>query len=311
MEIVYPINKQILEFKSIDNKTFNVDNAKEYSSSHEPSLIFDKPYVFSSSFKLEIEKPIFETKQQIDLHDYSDLKVTNMNSTFEAINILKYKCPSWRKTFEDSESELKVISDALDRNIIRNGHYVPNKKNLFKAFELTPLDTVKVVIVGQDPYHQILHNGEPRATGLSFSVHETDEIPSSLQNIYKEISSEIPSWQHPRHGNLTSWAKQGVLMLNICLTCVPGNAGSHSKYKLWMPFIIKVLNEIKKYNPKCIFVMWGAKAQEIDQYIGEKSVKLVSAHPSGLSASRGFFKCGHFVKINEHLVANNQTPISW
>lgn len=229
----------------------------------------------------------------------------------EAISLLIPRFPSWMSIFDEAREELKIICKALDNDVTRNGHFLPHKNDLFRALELTPLDKVRVVIIGQDPYHQILDNGQPRARGLSFSVAPTDAIPSSLNNIYKEIANNYPGWVRPTNGDLTPWAKQGVLLLNSCLTVLPGQAGSHSKYKVWLPFILKILNHLGKIRPNCIYVMWGKDAQTIGVYLNDKSHKLVAPHPSGLSASRGFFGCGHFRRINDILESGGESPIQW
>jgi uracil-DNA glycosylase len=221
------------------------------------------------------------------------------------------RMPSWLPVFQQAQAELKTIAAVLDADVARYGRFYPLKDNLFKAFELTPLDQVRVVIVGQDPYPQLLSNGLPRAQGLSFSISREDVIPSSLQNIYKELAMEFPDWTIPKHGDLTQWAAQGVLMLNVCLTCPQRGAGEHAKYGVWMPFIAKVLAAIKAVRPNCIYVMWGTQAQKLAPKLSEQSIQLMAAHPSGLSASRGFFGCNHFKLINQHLVKAGETPIQW
>jgi uracil-DNA glycosylase len=227
-----------------------------------------------------------------------------------AIEMLKSRMGTWIPTFERSKFEFSRISTALQNDVVAVGNPYPLKNNLFKAFEHTPLDKVKVVIFGQDPYPQAF-NGEPRAQGLSFSVKHEDAIPSSLKNIFKEIQRSYPEWVPPLHGNLEGWAEQGVLLLNSCLTCRPGQPGYHSKYKVWMPFIVRVLKSLEIHRPNCIYVMWGAEAQKMSPQINEKSIQLTSSHPSGLSAYRGFVGCGHFKTINTLLVDQGEMPIKW
>jgi uracil-DNA glycosylase len=234
-------------------------------------------------------------------------QLSNETPMTEVIDILKHRCLSWINTIDNSSAELDKICKFLDTDVC----FLPDKNDLFRAFELTPLESVRVVIIGQDPYPKILSNGRPRAKGLSFSVDERDIIPSSLKNIFKEIATDYPNWIRPSHGNLTKWAEQGVLMLNVCLTCPPGEPGKHSKYMLWMPFILKILADIDKVRPNCIYVMWGKQSQKIESYLGKKSVKLTAAHPSGLSASRGFYGCGHFKEINDYLLKIGEKEIEW
>lgn len=220
---------------------------------------------------------------------------------------------TWEKVFKESEYELKDISKTLDKQEELYGIYYPLKKNIFAAFDYTPLSLVKVVIVGQDPYPQSYINEEgfevPRAQGLSFSVSKDDTIPSSLKNIYKELYDSYRGFMTPDHGDLTSWAKQGVLLLNSCLTLRPGLPKSHDE--LWLGFIKRICKAIAIKNPNCIYLLWGKEAQNIKTMIGEKSVVLEAAHPSGLSANRGFFKCNHFNKANDILIKQGKEPIDW
>ena len=237
--------------------------------------------------------------------------ITNANSTLEAIEDFKNRNENWRSIFEECKDELYKIATALDSRIPWEGHYVPNKCNLFKAFELCPLDKVRVVIFGQDPYYQILSDGTPKAQGISFSVSKNDDIPKSLMSIYKEIKKSYPGWERPLHGDLSSWCSQGVLMLNVCLTCAPNLKEVHLKYKVWLPFITKILKAIAQIRPNCIYVMWGNPAQDLEQYLNEKSIKLKTSHPSGLSSYRGFDGCNHFKMINDHLQSFGESPIIW
>ncbi|CAH6418332.1 Uracil-DNA glycosylase [uncultured virus] len=219
--------------------------------------------------------------------------------------------PSWEHVFKEAKAELANISTLLEEDNARIGnHFVPRKCNVFRAFELTRLQDVRVVIWGQDPYHTILDTGECIAQGLSFSVPYGNAIPPSLQNIFKEIKNCYPDFQYPSHGCLDAWARQGVLLLNSSLTTQPGTAGAHSKYMLWMPFMARVAAAIAKVNPTCIHVMWGKEAQKVRSLgiLGEKSQFLEASHPSPFSASRGFFGCKHFAIINKLLKG---TPINW
>jgi len=220
---------------------------------------------------------------------------------------------TWENVFKESEHEFITISEILEKEENTYGTYFPLKKNIFAAFELTPLKLVKVVIVGQDPYHQLVtdinNNPTPRAQGLSFSVMKDDSIPSSLSNIYTELKNTYPGFVIPDHGDLTKWTAQGVLLLNTCLTVRSGKPGSHSE--LWLGFIKRVCKAIAKQNPTCIYLLWGQEAQKIKCMIGEKSIPLEAAHPSGRSANRGFFGCNHFNKVNEILVKQGKTAINW
>lgn len=181
----------------------------------------------------------------------------------------------------------------------------PDEKNVFNALELTPFESVKVVILGQDPYH-----GFGQAHGLSFSVQKGIPLPPSLKNIYKELQEDIGG-ELPTEGDLSHWAKQGVLLLNTVLTVEEGNANSH-KGKGWERLtnrLIKSLNELK--HP-VIFILWGKPAQDKEKLITNPNhVILKAPHPSPLSAYRGFFGSKPFSRVNDILIQQGQTPICW
>lgn len=224
----------------------------------------------------------------------------------------EYTPKSWSKVFEDSRIELHDVSLILEEQEKLYGQFYPLKKDIFSAFNITPLDSVKVVILGQDPYHQtVLINGKllPRAVGLSFSVRREDEIPSSLNNIYKELSNTVQGFIKPNHGDLREWAVQGVLLLNMCLTVRPGHPRSHGD--IWLGFINKVFKAISRTNPQCIYILWGREAQKVKSMLNEKSFILEAPHPSGLSANNGFFGCNHFNLVNEILERQGKTKINW
>ncbi|HIF9446175.1 uracil-DNA glycosylase [Photobacterium damselae] len=182
----------------------------------------------------------------------------------------------------------------------------PPEEDVFSAFTATPLDQVKVVILGQDPYH-----GPDQAHGLSFSVKPGVKTPPSLANMYKELATDIDGFTIPEHGYLQSWAEQGVLLLNTVLTVEQGNAHSHAKIG-WETFTDKVIEHIDQECEGVVFLLWGAHAQKKGKKINtQKHHVLKSAHPSPLSAYRGFFGCQHFSQTNTLLQAMNKTPITW
>ena len=181
----------------------------------------------------------------------------------------------------------------------------PNMEDIFNALKLTSFKDTKVVIIGQDPYH-----GFGQAHGLCFSVKKGVVPPPSLKNIYKELKSDI-GFEIPSHGELTSWAKQGVLLLNNVLTVREGLPNSH-KGKGWEIFTDRVIGELNKKETPVVFLLWGANAQKKAEIItNPKHYKLMTVHPSPLSASRGFFGCRHFSKTNEILQKNRINPINW
>ncbi len=181
----------------------------------------------------------------------------------------------------------------------------PAEENIFRALELTPLQDVKVVILGQDPYH-----GERQAHGLSFSVPEGVKIPPSLVNIYKELQSDL-GVMPPPSGLLEHWAHQGVLLLNSVLSVEAGKAGSHQG-KGWEAFTDAVIAAVNGQDKAVVFMLWGSYAQKKAAFVdADKHLVLKSAHPSPLSAYRGFFGCKHFSKANDFLGAQEQVPIKW
>lgn len=223
--------------------------------------------------------------------------------------IAKETAPSsWQSTFENAMPELESISEIIERER-KTYTLCPQQKDLFRAFHLTPFNEVKVVILGQDPYPQVLANGIPRATGLSFSVRRYDSIPSSLQNIYREVKTNYPAFEIPDHGCLEGWARQGILFLNVALTTREGEPASH--INVWQGFTRKVIRSIVENNEDVIFVLWGAFAQRMSRVIGGAVTSLTAAHPSGRSADRGFFDCGHFKEINDILEEKEYEPIDW
>lgn len=219
----------------------------------------------------------------------------------------------WNNLMVYANDEIKQISDILEQQKRAGKRIVPDQENIFRLFHMIKPEEVKVIIVGQDPYFQILSNGKPRAQGFSFSVDKSDEVPSSLKNIYKEIKNCYPDSEIPKHGDISNWVTQGVFLLNICLTCIANEPNSHGKYRLWMPFISKFLKFMTEINKDLIFVLWGGEAQKAEAIIEKKGYKHIikGVHPSGLSAMRGFIGCGHFTLINDMLVKQGKAPIQW
>lgn len=181
----------------------------------------------------------------------------------------------------------------------------PEEKNVFNALELTPFESVKVVILGQDPYH-----GFGQAHGLSFSVQKGIPLPPSLKNIYKELQEDIGG-ELPTEGDLSHWAKQGVLLLNTVLTVEEGNANSH-KGKGWERLTNRLIESLNKLKHPVIFILWGKPAQDKEKLITNPNHVLLKApHPSPLSAYRGFFGSKPFSRVNDILMQQGQSPIRW
>lgn len=221
-------------------------------------------------------------------------------------------------TLKLEESWRQVLLPEFEKNYMKNlrefmqqeqssghVHYPPNGL-IFNAFEHTPFEKVKVVILGQDPYH-----GPGQAHGLSFSVQKGTPLPPSLKNIFKELMTDIPTYNYPTNGDLTLWADQGVLLLNATLTVRANNAGSHQKMG-WEKFTDKVITEISERRNGIVFLLWGKYAQAKGELIdATKHFILNAPHPSPFSVHSGFFGCKHFSKTNELLKKNGLEPINW
>jgi uracil-DNA glycosylase len=214
---------------------------------------------------------------------------------------------SWKETLKDEFSKPYFQQIALHLKIEKSQSKIiyPPGPLIFNAFNTTPVEKVKVVIIGQDPYH-----GPGQAHGLCFSVQHGVPPPPSLVNIFKELHDDI-GIKIPDHGNLTHWAQQGVFLLNASLTVRSGEPMSHAKIG-WATFtdtVIKKISEIKKH---VVFMLWGKFAQEKRSLIDEtRHLILRAAHPSPLSAHAGFFGCRHFSKANEYLIKNGIDPVDW
>lgn len=214
--------------------------------------------------------------------------------------------PSWKKVLEpvfQSESFINLTSFVKEEYSREN--IFPEGKNIFNAFWHCPLDQIKVVILGQDPYH-----GPGQAHGLSFSVKPGIPFPPSLLNIFKEIKNDLGK-DLPSNGDLTRWADQGVFLLNATLTVRAHQAGSHQK-KGWEEFTDEVIKKISEKKEHVVFLLWGAYAQKKAELIdASKHLILKAPHPSPLSAHRGFLGCGHFSKSNEYLISKGINPVEW
>lgn len=205
---------------------------------------------------------------------------------------------------ELTSQQFKNLQDFLTEEYNTKKIY-PTPENVFNALNLVKYNDVKVVIIGQDPYHQ-----PGQAHGLSFSVQNGIKLPPSLVNIYKEIEDEIGK-KSCTNGDLTAWAKQGVLLLNSVLTVRDSQPNSH-KNMGWEKITSRVVELLSKREKPVVFLLWGANAIAIGKNIDRsKHLVLTCAHPSPLSAYNGFFGCNHFVKANEFLIKNNETPIEW
>ena len=213
---------------------------------------------------------------------------------------------SWKQHLApEFEKDYFIRLTEFVRSEYQTATIYPPGRFIFNAFNLCPFDKVKVVIIGQDPYH-----GPGQAHGLCFSVNDGVPFPPSLQNIFKEIQSDLGA-PIPTSGNLTRWANQGVLLLNATLTVRAHQAGSHQRQG-WEEFTDAAIHVLAEQRENIVFILWGSYAQKKGAFIDRnKHLVLASAHPSPLSAYNGFFGNKHFSRTNEYLQAHGQTPIEW
>ena len=214
---------------------------------------------------------------------------------------------SWKQQIGDefTKDYMKSLKVFLKSEYSQGKTIFPRKSQYFAAFNHTPFDQVRVVVLGQDPYH-----GAGQAHGLCFSVLPGIPSPPSLVNIYKELEADL-GIVPPKHGDLTYWAEQGVLLLNSVMTVEKGLAASH-RNKGWELFTDRVIEVLNEREEPIVFILWGSYAQKKGARVDRKKhLVLEGPHPSPLSAYRGFFGCRHFSKANEFLIANKQAPIDW
>ncbi|WHL25156.1 MAG: uracil-DNA glycosylase [Candidatus Blochmannia vicinus] len=215
---------------------------------------------------------------------------------------------TWRYFLSEEKklSYFKNILSSLEEQKRKGIVCYPKQKDIFNAFRFTSFESVKVVIIGQDPYH-----GPNQAHGLAFSVLPGVLIPPSLRNIYKELVSDIPNFVIPSHGCLKSWAKEGVLLLNSILTVEAGKSNSHANIG-WELFTDKVIRILNIYKEKIIFMLWGRYAQKKGNIISQKKHHiLIASHPSPISAQYGFLGCRHFSRANMFLMQQDKQMIDW
>ncbi len=215
--------------------------------------------------------------------------------------------PGWRDALAPvlAEPQQQTLVQWLNRRAEQGARIYPPAPAVFRALNETPVDQVKVVILGQDPYH-----GPGQAQGLSFSVPPGVPFPPSLRNIFKELNNDVP-FQIPDAGDLTPWAQQGVLLLNAVLTVEQGQANAHQG-KGWEAVTDAVIDHINRFRNDVVFMLWGSYAQKKGQMIDrQRHCVLTAPHPSPLSAHRGWFGSGHFSRANAYLRGTGQTPVDW
>ncbi|QSX34902.1 uracil-DNA glycosylase [Shewanella avicenniae] len=215
---------------------------------------------------------------------------------------------TWHSLLHDERNQpyFLQILHTINQLRLEGKRIYPAQADTFNAFKLTPFAQLKVVIIGQDPYH-----GANQAHGLSFSVPAGVSPPPSLQNIFLELQHTIPDFQLPNHGDLSDWAKQGVLLLNTVLTVEAGKAQSHTELG-WQRFTDKVIEVINLHHQGIVFMLWGRHAAEKGAKVNRhKHLVLRAAHPSPFSANKGFFGCNHFNLANQYLQHHGKAMIDW
>lgn len=241
-----------------------------------------------------------------DLHFVFKLVSISDKMPTESINVQIEE--SWKNALESEFSQpyFLAIRQFLKSEKANGKIIYPPGSLIFNAYNLTPFDSVKVIILGQDPYH-----GTGQAHGLCFSVQQGVKPPPSLVNIYKELKTDISGFQIPQHGNLESWAKQGVFLLNAMLTVEKDKPASHKEIG-WQNFTDAAIRALSKNREHLVFILWGSFAQQKSEFIdSSKHLILKAPHPSPFSADRGFFGCKHFSKANAYLLEHHSEQINW
>lgn len=250
---------------------------------------------------IDDDKSVEEDEQNSQItiitpQEREDLTIYDVFSRFPVNN-------GWKQILTKYDKQIKGISGAIYAKC--GTVHLPEPLDVFNAFVYTPYEKLRVVIIGQDPYPT---PGD--AMGLAFSVRKESRIPPSLKNIFTEIHNEY-GFKPPSHGSLIKWALQGVLLLNTCLTVEPGKAGIHSHpVNLWAMFTYSLIETICKEKKGLIFLLWGAQAQKMKEYIGRNQIMLCCAHPSPRSVTE-FYGCNHFKETNDILTERGDTPIDW
>lgn len=235
--------------------------------------------------------------------------IYKINYIFIIQIFVKMKKLNWHSLLSEEKKSFyfkKIFTTLHDKN--KKGIIIyPKKKDIFNAFRVTTFESTKVVIIGQDPYH-----GPNQAHGLAFSTPpKTLPLPPSLNNIYTELTSDIPDIVTPKHGCLLSWATEGVLLLNSILTVEQGKSRSHANIG-WEKFTDKIIQILNIYKKNIVFLLWGRYAQNKGNFINDKKHHiLTTSHPSPMSAQYGFMGCRHFSKTNRFLIQKNIQPVNW
>jgi uracil-DNA glycosylase len=316
------IKNKILPIKIEDEPTTITDSFKisskvlaaiaEQDDDRVPDLRAQAPEVWDSNVVSVTSTPSKDVAKEIEVKKEVVASSKPKAATYEWIDLTTFPINGWDPIMKQPSvtQKLQQINKYfIDTEIPKFGEYFrsfPPQNLIFNAFNLCPLDKVRVVVIGQDCY---IHDGE--AMGLAFSVPVGVKLPPTLRNIYKELSSDIPNFKEPNHGNLESWASQGVFLINSALTVREGKSGSHMD--VWQSLTDQIIGQLSQYKNNLVFILWGNPAKKKLNVIKnvENHCILTAAHPSPLSANKGFFGCKCFSQTNNYLVSKGLTPIDW
>jgi uracil-DNA glycosylase len=230
-------------------------------------------------------------------------KINNDSSILELISGVH---SSWKEVFESADDELKMIDEILIKHEATNGISFPFKTNIFKPFQLTPVSKVKAVFINVEPYAGINYDGSPLTDGLAFSVNEQCTIPKDLLALYNEVAKNVTTFKIPTHGNLTSWAVQGILLLNLSLTVTPNKPKSHGE--IWHGFISKVIEHLAIHKPKVPFILFGDSVKNIASLISGQSLVVSTSNPS---YTKKFLESNCIKVLLENWIKKEIEPINW
>lgn len=247
-----------------------------------------------------------EQEKEKETGPETDKNIQDMTIT----ELVKYHCPKyWKKVFS-CKGDIRSISKTLELDEEEYGQCFPLRENIFRIFHLLAPEDVKVLIIGQDPYHNRRSDGKPAATGLAFSTWPSEKKQPSVRNIHLEVKNCYPDFEMPNHGDLTGWVEQGVMLLNTSLTVRPDTPNSHSH--IWMGLTSKVVKYlVETRGKKLIVFLWGGEAKKLMGSLVSAATVFETSHPSPFSVNRGFFGCKHFKLANDVLTKYNIKPIDW
>lgn len=300
--------RKLHEIEDQSSKSLSTSTTEEEGTASEPKRKRPKVTEEAKEESNVEESPMVKEKDLSENKENQENESPKVDlSTIKFSNCHQLLPPSWKKVLKNEfkKSYFKQLFRKLEAEEKKGTQIFPPSQMVFRAFELCPWDQLKVVILGQDPYHD-----DGQAEGICFSVQKGIKIPPSLRNMYKEAAEDV-GFQHPNHGSLIQWGKQGILLLNTVLTVKAHNANSHKKFG-WTEFTDAVIQTISRKHEGVVFVLWGGQAKKKKKMINTSKHKIIeSGHPSPLSAYRGFFGSKPYSKCNRLLKAMGKKEIDW